>query len=98
MTLVYLPEVRVEILHIIEWYFEQDKSLAANFDEELRRAERNIVDFPEFWHQLDGGYRRYLMKRFPYSVVYRVEGETILIASVAGHKQPQDYWRKRLDS
>jgi toxin ParE1/3/4 len=96
MTLQHHPEARIEILKIVEWYFAQEKSLAAEFDTELRQAERNIVDFPDFWHLLDGGYRRYHMKRFPYSVVYRVEDEVLLIVSVAGHKQPQNYWRKRL--
>ena len=96
MTLQYHPEARVELLRIIEWYFEAEKSLAAEFDAELRQAERNIVTFPELWHPLSGGYRRYHLKRFPYSVVYRLEGDTLLVVSVAGHKQSQNYWRKRL--
>lgn len=98
MKLVHLPETRLEILKIIEWYFEQERGLAAEFDEELKRAERNIVDFPEFWHPLDGGYHRFHLKRFPYSVIYRIEGETILIVAVAGHKRSQNYWRKRIKS
>ncbi len=98
MTLQYHPEARLEILQVIEWYFAQEKSLAAEFDAELRQAERNIIDFPDFWHLLEGGYRRYHLKRFPYSVVYRQEGEVLLVVSVAGHKQPQNYWRKRLES
>ena len=36
------------------------------------------------------------MKRFPDSVVYRMEGETLLVVSFSGHKQPQNYCRKRL--
>ncbi len=98
MTLKYLPDARLEVLHIIEWYFGQEKSLAAEVDIELRQAERNIIDFPEFWPPVGGGYHRYLMKRFPYSVVYRIEGETIVIMAIAGHKQQQGYWRKRSKS
>jgi len=64
VTLQYHPEARVEILRIIEWYFEAEKSLAAEFDAELSQAERNIVAFPEFWHPLSGGYRRYHLKPF----------------------------------
>ena len=53
MTLQYHSEARLEILQVIEWYFAQEPSLAAEFDTELRQAERNIIDFPNFWHLLD---------------------------------------------
>lgn len=59
MTLQHHPEARLEVLQILEWYFAHKKSLAAEFNEEVKQAERNIVDFPDFWYPLDGSYRSY---------------------------------------
>jgi len=95
MILRHLPEAAQEIYHLVEYYFGQEESLAADFDKELRKAEENIVDFPDFWSPVSGGYRRYLMKRFPYSVIYFVEDDVLLVVAVAGHKQEEGYWRKR---
>lgn len=41
------------------------------------------------------GRRRYLMKRFPYSLVYTVSGEEIRILAVAHHSRRPGYWRGR---
>ena len=40
-------------------------------------------------------YRRYLMARFPYGVVYRIEGETVLVFAVAHLRRRPGYWRNR---
>lgn len=97
MILEHLPEVRVEILKILNWYFKQEKSLAAKFHNELKKAERDILEFPDLWHPLSGGYRRHIMKRFPYSLVYRVESDRILVVAVAGHKQSENYLAKKAE-
>jgi toxin ParE1/3/4 len=41
------------------------------------------------------GRRRYLRKRFPYSLIYTVCGEEIRIWAVAHHNRRPGYWRER---
>ena len=40
--------------------------------------------------------RRLLVKRFPYQLIYRVEGDEIVIYAVAHQKRRPGYWRKRI--
>jgi ParE-like toxin of type II ParDE toxin-antitoxin system len=40
-------------------------------------------------------YRRYLMGRFPYGVVYRIQGQQVLVFAVAHVRRRPGYWRDR---
>jgi hypothetical protein len=65
------------------------------FSEEIDAAESAIVRLPEAWPPFDLGTRRYLLRRFPFSVVYRVEPQRVLIVAVAhAHRRP-GYWKSR---
>jgi len=77
-------------------YAERSVSAAAGFSEEIDAAESAIVELPDAWPPFDHGTRRYLLRRYPFSVIYRVESRRILIIALAhGHRRP-GYWRSRL--
>jgi hypothetical protein len=40
-------------------------------------------------------WRRYYLKRFPYTIAYREAGELIEIGAVAHQKRRPDYWSRR---
>jgi len=54
-------------------------------------AERSVTAAAAF----SSGTRRYLLQRFPFSVVYRVEARRILIVAVAHARRRPSYWRSR---
>lgn len=89
----YTLEARLEVMEIATWYFEQQRALAADFDRELKVAEKDIIKFPENCGSLGHGYRRYLLKRFPYSLVYRIEIDELVVVAVAAHKRGKNYWQ-----
>ena len=41
------------------------------------------------------GKRRYVMRHFPYALIYVVSGEEIRILAVAHHGRRPGYWRSR---
>ncbi|MBI3775205.1 MAG: hypothetical protein HY273_06575 [Gammaproteobacteria bacterium] len=41
------------------------------------------------------GKRRYVMQRFPYSLIYTVSSEEIRILAVAHHSRRPGYWQGR---
>ena len=94
--LEYLDEALDEAEAAARWYAERSASAAAGFSEEIDTAESAIVDFPDAWPPFDHGTRRYLLRRYPFSVIYRIESRRILIVAVAhGHRRP-GYWKSRL--
>ena len=65
------------------------------FTDQLDAAMEAILERPDAWPTFDHGTRRYLQRRYPFSVVYRIEQHRILIVPVAhGHRRP-GYWKTR---
>ncbi len=50
---------------------------------------------PLVGHLLFDDYRRILTRQFPYSLVYRVEGDRIYIIAVAHWSRRPGYWKER---
>jgi len=99
MTLVYLPEARLDVLAAVTHYSEcdgGDGALAKDFHKELKLAERDIVEMPDFWHIVGGNYRRKWMRRFPFGVVYhKIDDQTLEVVAVTHQKRRPNYWENR---
>ncbi len=96
LDLEYLEEAVVEAATAAEWYATRSATAAAGFEAELAEAESAIHMLPHAWPPYDHGTRRYLLRRYPFGVVYCVERTRILIVAVAhGHRRP-GYWRDRV--
>lgn len=94
--LEYLEDALDEAEAAARWYAERSVTAAAGFSAEIDEAESAILEFPDAWPLFDYGTRRYLLRRYPFSVIYRVESLRILIVAVAhGHRRP-GYWKSRL--
>ncbi len=85
----------METLDGVSFYKERAEDLAANFYAEFKRAREEIAAFPEFWGPVGGCYRRKLLGRYPYGVIYRIEGDEILIVALAHTSRRPGYWRGR---
>lgn len=96
--LEYLDEALEEAESAARWYAERSASAAAGFADEIDAAIAAIEQHPDAWPAYDHGTRHFLLRRFPFSVVYRLEPARILIVAVAhGHRRP-GYWRSRLQT
>src|SRR5712691_6727719 len=93
--LEYLAEALQEVEAAARWYAERSATAATAFSEEIDAAESAIVRLPEAWPPFDHGTRRYLLRRFPFSVVYRVEARRIMIVAVAHARRRPGYWKSR---
>jgi plasmid stabilization system protein ParE len=71
--LEYLDEAIEEAEAAARWYADRSSSAAAGFAEEIDSAIAAIEQNPEAWPAYDHGARHYLLRRYPFSVVYRVE-------------------------
>ena len=93
--LEYLEQAIGEAEAAAQWYAERSLTAAARFVTELDDAEMAILERPEAWPLGDAGTRRYLLRRFPFSVVYRVEDARIVIVAIAHARRRPGYWKHR---
>jgi plasmid stabilization system protein ParE len=82
----YLEEALEEAEAAARWYAERSVTAAAAFSEDLDAAELAIAQLPEAWPQFDHGTHRHLLRRFPFSIVYRVEPRRILIVAASASR------------
>ena len=77
------------------WYADRSLLAARAFIAELDRAIELIGQNPSAWPTYVHGTRRYLLRRFPFSVVYlELDGEVEIVAIAHGRRRP-GYWRGR---
>ena len=96
MRHLFHPEAVAEAREARQWYAERDRGVAAAFVKELEVALGQILAAPDAWPPFEAGTRRYVLRRFPYHVIYRVANEdTIQIVAVMHGRRRPGYWRKR---
>ena len=89
-------EASLESAAALEWYVERSEIAAARFVAEVSRAVELIAEAPQRWPTGVHGTRRFLLQRFPFSVVYREFPSKIqVLAAAHGHRRP-GYWKSRL--
>ncbi|HVE87733.1 MAG TPA: type II toxin-antitoxin system RelE/ParE family toxin [Myxococcales bacterium] len=89
------PEAIAEARAARQWYEADSPPSAEAFMSEMDRGIELIAESPERWPAYHLGTRRWLFRRFPFSLVYRVKEEVVIVVAVAHAKRQPAYWRKR---
>ena len=90
------PDAEREYLTSLDWYRERSIEAALDFEKEFQHVIARIREAPERWPSYSAACRRYVFRQFPFSIVYQVFSDEILVVAVAhGHRRP-GYWKKRL--
>ena len=69
--------------------------LGENFLARVSESLDLISTNPLAGHLWFDDYRRILTRQFPYSLVYRVEGDRVYVIAVAHWSRRPDYWKER---
>jgi plasmid stabilization system protein ParE len=68
---------------------------ANDFDAEFNRAITQITADPERFPMCDVRHRYFLLRRFPFRIIYRITNSEILVIAVAHGSRSPDYWTSR---
>jgi len=98
LTFWFHPGASKEVQAIHDHYSDIAPTLAEDFQIELERSRTVIERSPNTWPQYIHGTQRYLMKRFPYFVVYRATVKRIEVIAIAHERQRPGYWAHRKPS
>src|ERR1035437_5098466 len=91
----FLSHARLEMAEAAIFYESQQPGLGQRFLDAIDRAVEEINEHPTTWPILQRNIRRRLVGRFPYSVLYRIDRDEIVIVAVMHlHRRP-NYWTKR---
>jgi len=92
------PEAEHDLKEAFSWYEDNRTGLGYDFllqvDAGINFIKRNPDVHPIEYKET----RKHLIKRFPYKIIYLVEGEKIVILAVIHGKRSPDLIKKRIES
>jgi hypothetical protein len=97
MRIVYHPDAAEELIEAAAFYETRVRGLGAQFLETYDAGIDTIINSPVVWPELEDGIRRYLLKRFPYGILYCIVGDELQVLAVMHLKRHPDYWKYRLE-
>jgi plasmid stabilization system protein ParE len=97
MNVVFHPAAQEEAKKATAHHSEIHKELGRDFRKELEVAVLRIVQAPSAWHPFIKEYRRCILNRFPFGVIYRVEASKneCQVFAVMHFKRKPGYWQSR---
>lgn len=98
MNIRLLEPAQQELDEAIAWYDDHVPELGDAFLFETLKALKLITQFPQAWHPLSPQTRRCRLNRFPYSVIYSLDGDDLLVLAIAHQHRKPGYWRDRLQN
>ncbi len=101
MKLEIHPAAEDETQQAALWYDQKKPGLGDEFMDELSEALDQVLAHPlrfPVMHVVKGReFRRFLLSRFPYAIVYESNGYLIHVFAVAHGARKPGYWAHRTD-
>lgn len=95
MTFRFLPPAEAELIEGISYYSGITAELGLRFEQAVADAVRGAVAHPERGAPRSKSTRRWLVKGFPFGVIYRANEAEVLIVAVAHERKQPEYWVPR---
>ncbi len=96
LEIKFHPDVAIELKASYQWYQNQAEGLGEDFLLELESAYQAIQELPETWPRFDKGFRRFLLSKFPFSIIYKPSTKNIFVVAVMHNSRKPGYWNKRV--
>ena len=82
-TVKLLPLARKDLQEAKEWYYNKGgASLAEDFKAAINKEIDYVGQFPEHYQKRYKNVRQALVTRFPYSILYTLEKQTIIVIGI----------------
>jgi len=77
------------------FYETAGPGLGYDFLDDVQHAIDSVRVHPQIGASLTAHFRRVLLRRFPFGIIYVIEQSGILVVAVAHQRRAPDYWKGR---
>jgi len=91
----FLSAAETEMFEAAVYYEMQVKHLGGDFLGIIEEAIDEIIEMPTTWPEIESGIRKRIIRRFPYSILYALNGNEVVIVAIMHQKQKPRYWIER---
>lgn len=96
MQITLSEETQIDGQDAVDWYTGEGAFSTANdFANELEHCLHLLLQFPRLGVPSPYDTRTLPFHTLPYSVIYRIQAETIHVIAVAHHSRRPEYWAGR---
>jgi hypothetical protein len=94
-NLIFHPHVSQEVKVSYNWYQEKAAGLGDDFITELEFSFETIKEYPLGWPIIRNDFHRFVLPKFPFSVIYKLNSNSIYVVAVMHNSRKPDYWLNR---
>jgi hypothetical protein len=91
----FLAVAEQEMSEAAVFYEARSSGLGKDFLDDVQQVIDRLRIHPATGFEVADGLRSTLLRQFPFSVIYSLEHDELLIISVAHHRRRPGYWRSR---
>lgn len=95
MKLLVRPAAAADIDEAYLWYEAQREGLGDRFLDAVTQVFEVVRESPELYRVLHRDTRRAHVRRFPYSILYRVVGDVVVVVGCFHGSRNPSRWRGR---
>ena len=96
MKIRYLPEADGELEDAVAYYHARNPQAAKRFDAAVRHEEWHLQNHPYSAAATLAPWRAWPIPHFPYSLIYQVARQELIVVALAHHSRRPGYWKDRL--
>lgn len=96
MKVGFFRSAAEELIEAAESYESHIRGLGVEFLLEVERVTDLLIELPSLGEKLDQVHRRLPLRRFPYALIFRHDGDLIRIVAVAHRRRRPRYWAGRV--
>jgi plasmid stabilization system protein ParE len=78
-ALRFLPQVETDVLNGRTWYESKAPGLGEEFLRVFYASAEELARDPQVYPKVHGDFRRRLLRRFPYAIYFRIQGEYVVV-------------------
>ena len=96
MNYEFHPEAEQELHEAAARYESEIAELGFRLVDEVEHVIQLLLEHPDLGSRLDSELRHFVLRRFPFSVVYAVTSEIVHVLAIAHGSREPGYWRPRV--
>jgi hypothetical protein len=89
------PAAAEELSAAVQNYEAISVGLGLDLYTEVRRVTELLCAMPKIGERLDSMHRRFPLQRFPFGLIFRLNGDVLQVIAFAHRRRRPGYWRNR---
>lgn len=90
-----LHSATIEVTEILEWNNEQNDFSIGGFHDSYLSSIEKLKSNPQFYSYIHKQFRRLLMEKYPYKIIYQITGNKVTIYRVSHTSRDDRDWFKQ---